>query len=83
MQAIKTKYYPSFTGKPAKVKASCVSGSITVIVDTGVDYFQWHRAACNALLDKLNWASQLIKPYGGQLPDGSYVWTFPYPESEA
>lgn len=49
MQAIQTRYLPETTFRPARIKAWCERGEITISVpDTGDP----HRAAVDALVDK-------------------------------
>lgn len=80
MQAIMTKYLPATDTKPARIKASCSAGSVTIPYDDGKDSACSHEAAAKALCEKLGWVPSIKNHHtplsSGQLPDGRWVHTF-------
>lgn len=92
MQAIITKYLPCTNFKPARMKATCERGSITVSYDHEHNSDGNHIAAADALISKF--AREDADRYGtdrnpwlkprtcGQIPSGEFVHTFANPENE-
>lgn len=56
-QAIITKYLYATATKPARIRASCQAGSITLSADTatGLDMCEKHARVAMALVRKLGW----------------------------
>jgi hypothetical protein len=81
MQAIVTKYYGPTNTRGSKVKAITDAGSVTISGDSSLNAADLHRAAAEALAEKLGWVGDY---YGelvqGWLPDTvrgfAYVFTF-------
>ena len=86
MQAIITKYLPATNFKPARMKASCARGSVTVSYDHDLDSEGNHLAAASALVCKFviedkskygttanPWSAPRVS---GQLPNGDYCHVF-------
>lgn len=84
MQAILTKYFPHTNTRPARIKAICDRGSITLLCDYSGD--KSHIQAAQALVDKFlkqdnieratkynPWQNPRIC---GQLPNGDYAHVF-------
>ena len=71
MQAIVTKYIPPTNTKGARIKATAMSGSVTISYDHEQDHEWPFRKAAQALCDKLDWT---FNHCPGGLPDGSIVW---------
>lgn len=71
MQAIQTKYQGPTNARGSRVTARCESGRISLAWDDGLDAEDNHRAAANALLQKLDWSGDWLG--GGLIGDG-YVF---------
>jgi hypothetical protein len=81
MQAIQTKYLPATNFKPSRIKATCAAGSITIAYPHELSGQAVHRAAAEALVDKV-WKGKIKdKLLGGSLKDGSSVFVFDNPWS--
>ena len=79
MQAIQTKYLPCTDRKGARIKATCAAGSITITYPHELSGQAVHRAAAEALVDKV-WKGKIKdKLLGGSLKDGSSVFVFDNP----
>jgi hypothetical protein len=79
MQAIQTKYLPATDRKSSRIKATCAAGSITIPYPHELSGQAVHRAAAEALVDKV-WKGKIKdKLLGGCLPDGSSVFVFDNP----
>jgi hypothetical protein len=76
MQAIKTKYSGPTNFKGSKITASCGAGKAHLSYDYSLNIDENHRAACKALLHKLNWNTEhYSEMVGGQHGDAWY-WVF-------
>ncbi len=81
MQAIITKYLPATDYREARIKATCSSGSVTILYPHELSGQAVHRAAAEALVAKL--FPDLKAPLlGGGLPDGRTVFVFDHPFSK-
>ena len=69
MQAIETKYHGSTNHRPSRISANCVSGKITIPWNYGMNVWDNHVAAANALCDKL--AKRDKREYG---PESKSAW---------
>lgn len=79
--AIVTKKLAPTNFKPARFKATCTAGSITVSYDHALEITDNHIAAARALMVKVGWD----KPYygklvSGALPNGGYCHVFDFSE---
>lgn len=72
-QAIETKYMGPTNHRGARIKATCIGGSLIVNWDHSLDVFENHAVAAERLMDKLKWTSANDFA-GGQLKSGSYVF---------
>ena len=68
-QAITCKFIPATNTKPARVKASCAAGSITISYhdQDGCPFFEAARQLCN----KLEWSGEIA---GGVIKTGEHVF---------
>ena len=73
MQAIITKYLGPTNTRGSRIKATAWAGSVTVSYDYSLDTVGNHKAAAQALCDKLNadngFGAWMIES-GGEMPDG-------------
>ncbi len=80
MQAIQTKFLAPTNSKPARIKASCAAGSITIDCDNlecARHEEDRHQLAAAMLQQKLGWDSETYgKLATGGLSDGTYVHVF-------
>lgn len=90
MQAIITKFIPPTNTRPARYKATCERGSLTLSANYKLDANENHRAVCDALcaqFDAKDFAEYGIgasrskhtwsRPKaGGQIPSGEFVFCF-------
>lgn len=77
MQTIITKYLCPTNVRGARIKATAQAGSITLSWDYALDAEGNHKAACTALVAKLDWTHPNYgKTICGQNPDGSYTHVF-------
>lgn len=77
MQAIHTKYLPATNSRGSRIKATCAAGSVTIGYPHELSGQAVHRAAAQALADKMGWTSPGYGPLlGGCLPDGGYCFVF-------
>jgi hypothetical protein len=71
-QAIETRYLGPTNNRGSRVKATSGSGvSVTLSYDCALDIGENHAAACQALVDKLNWGGSWIG--GGSKRGHSFV----------
>lgn len=75
-QAITTKYFGPTNFRGSRVKATCDAGSVTLSWDYGLNSDENHRAACEALIEKLGWGSDRypFRWVGGFTHDGRCVF---------
>ena len=79
MQAIRTRYFGPTNTRGARIQAKAEAGAIYVSYDHGLNPTENHKAACDALLAKLQW---LPAEYGSYTPmvggefNGDYYWVF-------
>lgn len=78
MQAIQTKWLSPTDTKPARIKAACAAGSVTVSHPQELSGQAAHRAAAQALCKKLRWDYKLL---GGNLPNGNYCFVIDHPHN--
>lgn len=77
MQAILTRYLNPGNVLGPRIKATCVSGSVTI--DYPHESMEPHEVACRALQTKLadkkgaHWLAPMV---GGELPSGDWAWVF-------
>jgi hypothetical protein len=77
MQAIITKYFGPTNSRGSRIKATCASGSVTISYPHELLGQACHRAAADALVQKMGWTgSHYGGLLGGQLPSGEYVFVF-------
>ena len=81
MQAIRTKYLGPTDTRGSRIRASCDAGSITIPYPHELSGQAVHRAAVDALLIKLDWASDQMHQDGPMLggsfsKGGEYVFVF-------
>lgn len=81
MQAIQTKFLGPTNHKPARIKATCDAGTVTVSWDYGLSHVCNHEAAAKALGRKLEAGTiggdvLTCRTVCGCLPDGSYAHVF-------
>lgn len=73
-QAIITKFYGPTNTRGSRITAKAWAGSVTVPYKHRLSAEDNHRAAAQALADKLEWQGKMI---GGGLPDTSgYAFVF-------
>lgn len=72
MQAIRVKYLPCTETKGSRLSASAVAGKVVVAYDDSLGSVENFEAAAYALCKKFGWPNKLV---GGQLKDGSHVFT--------
>ena len=76
MQAIVTKYLPATNTRGSRIKATCDAGSVSISYPHELSGSDCHRAAAQALLDKLDW-NKYGALIGGGLPNNAgYVFVF-------
>jgi hypothetical protein len=78
MQAIQSKFIGPTNTRPARIKATCAAGSITISHPQDLSGQAAHRQAAQALLDKLHWGYKIL---GGNLPDGNYCFVLDSPHN--
>ena len=77
MQAIHTKFLPVTNARGARIKATCAAGSKTIDYPYELTGQAAHRAAAEALAQKMGWVGVYYGPLlGGCMPDGSYCFVF-------
>jgi hypothetical protein len=77
MQAIVTKYLHATNFQGSRIKATCVSGSVTVPYSYEADEITTHSIALKALIFKLGWADYRGEWVHGSLAHGNgYAWVF-------
>ena len=84
MQAIITKYFGPTNNRGSRIKAQCAAGSVTISYPYELSGQACHRAAADALVQKLGWNDAHYGGLlGGQLPSGEYVFVFNNDASKA
>ncbi len=77
MQAIVTRYFGPTNLRGSRIKATAAAGSVSIPYPYNLSGQACHRAAANALVEKMGWSNarhgELL---GGQLPSGDYVFIF-------
>ena len=68
LQAIRVQYLGPTNYRGARLKATCDAGTATISYPYESNRDEGHRAAAQALLDKLGWDYLMV---GGVLKDGS------------
>jgi hypothetical protein len=77
MQAIMTKFLEPTNFRGSRVKAIADAGSLTVSWDYSLDFESNHRAAAEALRDKLGWTTEFYGDLvGGALPGNHTGYAF-------
>jgi hypothetical protein len=77
MQAIITKYFGPTNTRGSRIKATCAAGSVTISYPYELSGQACHRAAADALVQKMGWDDAHYGGLlGGQLPSGEYVFVF-------
>lgn len=69
MQAIRTRYLGPTNYGGSRIKASAQAGSVTISYDYALNVDDNHKAAAQALIDKLNWDCSFSS---GVLPCGDW-----------
>lgn len=69
MQAIKTRYLGPTDYRGARIKASAQAGSVTISYDYALNSDANHKAAAQALIDRLDWCFTFSS---GVLPCGDW-----------
>lgn len=69
MQAIRTRYLGPTNYRGSRIKASAQAGSVTVSYDYALNIDGNHKAAAQALVDKLDWGYSFSS---GVLPCGDW-----------
>jgi hypothetical protein len=84
MQAIITKYFGPTNSRGSRIKATCAAGSVTISYPYELSGQACHRAAADALVQKMDWNDAHYGGLlGGQLPSGEYVFVFNNDASKA
>lgn len=85
MQAILTRYMNPTNTRGAKIKATAAAGSVTINYPHGLSEEDAHRAAAQALVQKLGWVPPHYGAlHGGQLPSGDWCFVMvPSPAANA
>ena len=84
MQAIITKYFGPTNSRGSRIKATCAAGSVTISYPYELSGQACHRAAAEALVQKMGWNDAHYGGLlGGQLPSGDYVFVFNNDTSKA
>jgi hypothetical protein len=84
MQAIITKYFGPTNSRGSRIKATCAAGSVTISYPHELSGQACHRAAADALVQKMGWNDAHYGGLmGGQLPSGEYVFVFNNDASKA
>jgi hypothetical protein len=78
MQAIQTKFLGATNHRGSRVKAIAAAGSVTLSWDYAKTTEDNHRAAANALMEKLDWNWGPVTMSTGTLKDGTFVHVFQY-----
>jgi hypothetical protein len=84
MQAIITKYFGPTNSRGSRIKATAAAGSVTISYPYELSGQACHRAAAEALVQKMGWNDAHYGGLlGGQLPSGEYVFVFNNDASKA
>ena len=78
MQAIQTEFLGATKHRGSRVKATAAAGSLTLSWDSELTNEGNHRAAAEALMEKLDWNWGPVTMSTGPLKDGSFVHVFQY-----
>lgn len=70
-QGIVTRYLRATTHRAARIKATAWAGSVTISYPHELDAADAHRAAANALIDKLGWTGAFAQ---GAHPTDGYMF---------
>lgn len=70
MQAIETKWLPATALKPARIKAKCAAGSLTISYPASMEPDQAHQYAAELLMVSRQWKG--FKLSSGVLPNGNH-----------
>lgn len=74
MKAIKTKYLPETTHRPARIKASTHNGpNLTMYFSHDDNDYDRHKSAALELCKRYSWPESLA---GGHLGEDEMVWCF-------
>ena len=77
MQAIQTRYLGPTNSRGARIKAWAAAGSLTIPYPYELSGQACHRAAAEALREKLGWDECAYNELlGGQLANGDYAFVF-------
>lgn len=76
MQAIRTRYSGPTNTRGSRIHAKCEAGSLSVSYDHSLNSEENHKAACDALIKKLDWTSPHYAPMVGGEFDGATYWVF-------
>lgn len=76
MQAIRTKYFGPSNARSSYIQAKCEAGSIRHEYNPALNSEQNHKAACDALLQKLGWDNDYCTDMVGGEFDGAMYWVF-------
>lgn len=76
MQSIRTKYFGPSNTRGSYIQAKCEAGSIRFGYQPALNSEQNHKAACDALLNKLGWVDWCYGNMVGGKFDGAMYWVF-------
>jgi hypothetical protein len=71
-QAIETKFIRASGVRGPRIKATAWGGSITIGYDHALDTDKAHKAAADALIDKLDWEGNFVQ--GGNVKGDGYFF---------
>jgi len=75
MQAIITKFLAPTNHRDTRIKATASAGSITAPYYNKLSVEENHKKAAEMFRAKYEWTSPYYgEIYGGQMPNGDYVW---------
>lgn len=74
MQAIRTRYFGPTNSRGSRIQAKCEAGSVTIGYDHSLNIEGNHRAACVALIAKMEWTDPHYSPMVGGQFDHDYYW---------
>ena len=77
-QGIETKYLNPSDTQGARMKATCLAGSIIIGFDHALSLAENHAKVAQHLVEKLGWheTERTCDLVGGQLKSANYAWIF-------
>ena len=76
MQAIRTKYHGPTNTRGSRISAQCEAGRVYVPYDHALSIDGNHKAACDALLDRMGWRGKYYTPMVCGEFSGDTYWVF-------